>query len=398
MAHQPPLYAMVCCSSVVFMLSSGNIKGEDPSTVDVELPFGGSVVVERPSTATVRSEVKAEDFSRILTRALHVDNISRRLVDELVTHIVCVDHFRRDEQHLAEDNPHQLANSETTYDKEVSQLQGASSCRSPGAERFFHWWSLQFRCVAATIGSGCVKGDDTSTVDVEHPCGGSAVVERPATATVTSAVKTEDVARLLTRALYRVNDIKNTYAELLAWLIAPAEPSPRSHHVKGASQRLHSVFVVRMLENTFPVAIPDVNPDFDAVTGVRTKVDATLLELLESLMTYIIYVDHVRRDERYWAGVNPRQLAFRETTYNKEVSQIQGNVLMPIACSLEQITTSRGISLDASAIQRLKQIEYKSPSNQYLGDMQAFVAFNSLQRLLTESRAFFAALGKAELL
>lgn len=72
MAHQPPLYAMVCCSSVVFMLSSGNIKGEDPSTVDVELPFGGSVVVERPSTATVRSEVKAEDFSRILTRALHV--------------------------------------------------------------------------------------------------------------------------------------------------------------------------------------------------------------------------------------------------------------------------------------------------------------------------------------
>ncbi|KAI0208244.1 hypothetical protein LSAT2_007061 [Lamellibrachia satsuma] len=226
--------------------------------------------------------------------------------------------------------------------------------------------------LVATVGSKGVKAEDLSTVDVEHPCGGSAVVERPAIATVNSAVKAEDVASLLTRALHRVNDIKITYA----------------------SQRLRSVFVIRMLENMFPIAIPVLNPKLEMTTQVRKKVDVTLRQLLKSLMTHIVYVDHVRRDERYWAGDNPRQLAFRETTYDKEVSQLQGNVLMPIACSLE-ITTSRGISLDASAIQRLKQIEYKSPSNQYLGDMQAFVAFNSLQRLLTESRAFFAALGKA---
>ncbi|KAI0218920.1 hypothetical protein LSAT2_029415 [Lamellibrachia satsuma] len=240
----------------------------------------------------------------------------------------------------------------------------------------FRFTVLVAIALATTVGSGGVKGEDLSTVDVEHPCGGSAVVERPATATVKSAVKAEDVARLLTRALHRVNDIKKTYA----------------------SQRLCSAFVVRMLAKTFPIAMPDLHLDFVSATGVRTKVDATLRQLMKSLMTHIVYVDHVRRDERYWAGDNPRQLAFRETTYDKEVSQLQGNVLMPIACSLEQITTSRGMSLDVSAIQRLKQIEYKSPSNQYLGDMQAFVAFNSLQRLLTESRAFFAALGKAGLI
>ena len=65
--------------------------------------------------------------------------------------------------------------------------------------------------LVATVGSDGVKGEDLSTVDVEHPCGGSAVVERPATATVKSMVKAEDVARLLTRALHRVNDIKTTY-------------------------------------------------------------------------------------------------------------------------------------------------------------------------------------------
>ena len=115
-------------------------------------------------------------------------------------------------------------------------------------------------------------------------------------------------------------------------------------------------------------------------------------------MTHIVYVDHVRRDEQYWAGENPRQLAFRETTYDKEVAQLLGNVLMPVACSLEQIATSRGISFDNSTIQRLDQIQYQVPSNQYIGDMQAFVAFNSLQKLITESRAFFAVLGKAELI
>ena len=125
--------------------------------------------------------------------------------------------------------------------------------------------------------------------------------------------------------------------------------------------------------------------------------DATLRELMTSLMTHIVYVDHVRRYERYWAGDNPRQLPFRETTYDKEVAELQGNVIMPIACSLQQILRSRGLSLDVSAIQRLKQIEYETPSNQYIGDMEAFVAFNSLQKLITESRAFFSALAKAGL-
>ena len=45
--------------------------------------------------------------------------------------------------------------------------------------------------------------------------------------------------------------------------------------------------------------------------------DATLRQLMTSLMTHIVYVDHVRRYERYWAGDNPRQLPFRETTYEK---------------------------------------------------------------------------------
>ena len=65
--------------------------------------------------------------------------------------------------------------------------------------------------VAFVLMSGSIKGEDPSTVDVEHPCGGSAVVERPATATVKSAVKAEDVLPLLTRALHRVNEIKNIY-------------------------------------------------------------------------------------------------------------------------------------------------------------------------------------------
>ena len=78
--------------------------------------------------------------------------------------------------------------------------------------------------LATTIDSDGVKGEDPSTVDVEHPCGGSAVVERPATATVKSAVKAEDVARLLTRALHRVNDIKNTYVSMTCTFVPVSVP------------------------------------------------------------------------------------------------------------------------------------------------------------------------------
>ncbi|KAK2180095.1 hypothetical protein NP493_457g06002 [Ridgeia piscesae] len=229
--------------------------------------------------------------------------------------------------------------------------------------------------LVATAGSGGVRGEDASGVDVEHPCGGSAVVERPTAVTVHSTVKAEHVSRLLTRALHRIADIKQTYV----------------------SQRIRNDFVVRMLQSAFPIAMPDLQPTFDTDSSVKTKVDATLRQLMTSLMTHIVYVDHVRRYERYWAGENPRQLPFRETTYDKEVAELQGNVIMPIACSLQQILTSRGLSLNPSAIQRLKQIEYKIPSNQYVGDMEAFVAFNSLQKLVTESRAFFSALAKAGL-
>ncbi|KAK2180094.1 hypothetical protein NP493_457g06001 [Ridgeia piscesae] len=234
-----------------------------------------------------------------------------------------------------------------------------------------HFMVLCAVALVATAGSGGVRGEDASGVDVEHPCGGSAVVERPTAVTVQSTVKAEHVSRLLKRALHRVADIKQTYV----------------------SQRIRNDFVVRMLQSAFPIVMPDLQPTFDA----DSSVDATLRQLMTSLMTHIVYVDHVRRYERYWAGDNHRQLPFRETTYDKEVAELQGNVIMPIACSLQQILTSRGLSLDTSAIQRLKQIEYETPSNQYVGDMEAFVAFNSLQKLVTESRAFFSALAKAGL-
>ena len=73
--------------------------------------------------------------------------------------------------------------------------------------------------VAAT-GSGGVRGEDASGVDVEHPCGGSAVVERPTAVTVQSTVKAEHVSRLLTRALHRVADIKQTYVSIQHTLVS----------------------------------------------------------------------------------------------------------------------------------------------------------------------------------
>ena len=127
------------------------------------------------------------------------------------------------------------------------------------------------------------------------------------------------------------------------------------------------------------------------------QVDHTLRQFMIALMTHIIYVDHVRRNELYWAGDNPDQLAFRETTYARAVSELQGNTLMPLACSIKQIMTSRGISIDVSALERMKEIQYASPSSQYLGDMQAYIVLTSLHRLIQESREFFNEVAKAGL-
>ena len=128
------------------------------------------------------------------------------------------------------------------------------------------------------------------------------------------------------------------------------------------------------------------------------QVDHTLRQLMIALMTHIIYIDHVRRNELYWAGDNPDELAFRETTYARDVGEVQGNTLMPLACSIKQVMTLRGISIDASALERMKEIQYAYPSSQYLGDMQAYIVFTSLHRLVSESRVFFNAVAKAGLL
>ena len=65
--------------------------------------------------------------------------------------------------------------------------------------------------VVAMTGSIGVNGEDATRIDVEHPCGGLAVVERPKAATFKSTVTTDDITLLLTRAFHRVNDIKETY-------------------------------------------------------------------------------------------------------------------------------------------------------------------------------------------
>ena len=116
---------------------------------------------------------------------------------------------------------------------------------------------------------------------------------------------------------------------------------------------------------------------------------------MTSLTTHIVYADHVRRNELYFAGDNPSQLASREITYYKDVTELLGNGLMPIACSVKRIMASRGFSIDTGAIQ---EIQYTSPPSLYFADMQAFIVFNSVSRLLSDSRQFFSVVTKAGLL
>ena len=109
---------------------------------------------------------------------------------------------------------------------------------------------------------------------------------------------------------------------------------------------------------------------------------------MTSLLTHVVYIDKIRREERYWGGDNPRKVHFRKTSYDKEVGKLLRNVLMPVACSLKQIMTSRGISLGAKVIRELKRVRYKTRSKPYMSNMEAFIAFNSLEKLIIVSRKF----------
>ncbi|KAK2180096.1 hypothetical protein NP493_457g06003 [Ridgeia piscesae] len=77
--------------------------------------------------------------------------------------------------------------------------------------------------LVATAGSGGVRGEDASGVDVEHLCGGSAVVEQATAATVQSTVKAEHVSRLLTRAMRTTSSRR-----LLRFASSGSIPSPVS--------------------------------------------------------------------------------------------------------------------------------------------------------------------------
>ncbi len=119
---------------------------------------------------------------------------------------------------------------------------------------------------------------------------------------------------------------------------------------------------------------------------------------MTSLLTHVVYIEKIRREERFWGGDNPRKVTYRKKTFDKEVGELLGNVVMPVACSVKRIMTSRGISLDARVIRRLKGFKYKSPSSQNMSDMEAFIALNSLQKLITVSQQFATGLEMTGLL
>ena len=127
--------------------------------------------------------------------------------------------------------------------------------------------------------------------------------------------------------------------------------------------------------------------------------DDTLRRILEALMTYIVHVNHVKLNEMFWAGNNPEQTVWRPRTLEREVAKLEANALMPVACAISEIARTRSVQADASAIQRLRRIRYAAPSSLTLGDMDAFVTLNSLQRdFLTYSSMFFRALRDGRML
>lgn len=128
-----------------------------------------------------------------------------------------------------------------------------------------------------------------------------------------------------------------------------------------------------------------------------SQVDDSLRRILESLMTYIVHVNHVKLNELFLAGNNPEMTIWRLETVEREVAKLEANVLMLIACSISEIARSRGVRVDASAIQRLQRIRYAAPPSLTLGDMEAFVILNTMQRdFLAYSSMFFGALHNAD--
>ena len=126
--------------------------------------------------------------------------------------------------------------------------------------------------------------------------------------------------------------------------------------------------------------------------------DEALKEILEVLMTYIVHVNHVKLNELFWAGNNPAQTVWRLETLERDVAKIEANVLMPVACAISEIARSRRVRVDASAIRRLQRIRYAAPRSLTVGDMEAFVTLNSMQRdLLVYSIRFFRALANADI-
>ena len=110
-------------------------------------------------------------------------------------------------------------------------------------------------------------------------------------------------------------------------------------------------------------------------------------------MTYIVHVNHVKLNELLSAGNNPEQTVWRPGTLEREVAKLEANVLMPAACAISEISRQRGVQVDASATQRLRSMRYAAPFSLILGDMEAFVTLNYLQRdFLTYSGMFFGTL------
>ena len=85
-----------------------------------------------------------------------------------------------------------------------------------------------------------------------------------------------------------------------------------------------AVFVVVVGGGYLSVFVWMVGPDSHVDVS---QVDNILRKLQEELLTQIVRVDHIRRNEHYWAGDHPRDLAFRRTTYAQVGTFVQGDTL-----------------------------------------------------------------------
>ncbi|KAI0218922.1 hypothetical protein LSAT2_029417 [Lamellibrachia satsuma] len=230
-------------------------------------------------------------------------------------------------------------------------------------------------------------GGSRSPFNFENPCQrpgrGSAGHEttegagKAKSASSETKITAEQVSRLLLRASRRVSALMDIFKERI--------------------QRIPAL--VSRLENEIPRWAPVFSSDLQTLETDLAHLDDTLRRLLEALMTYIVHVNHVKLNELFWAGNNPEQTARRTRTLERNVTKLQANVLMPVACFISEIARTRSVQVDASAIQRLRRIRYVLPSCLTLGDMDAFRTLNYLQRdFLTYSSIFFKALHEADML